>query len=427
MIMDQKTAKFATQINWPLDRIKDLTEKIGSGVTPAGGAASYQDDGIPFLRSQNIHFGGLRLDDVAFISDEIHQEMAGSRLRENDVLLNITGASIGRCTFLPDGFGEGNVNQHVCIIRPTSKLDYRFLNYCLSAPWGQDQILSSFTGASRQGLGQRDLGEIQIPLPPQLDQRRIVAYLDKNCVAIDAAIEAKKKQLETLDVLRKSIIHKAVTRGLDDSVELKDSGVDYLGWIPKHWVVDRLKDVVNLRNIKTDENSEAEDYLELEDIEQGTGKIISKRNTLEVESAVTLFKKGDVLFGKLRPYLEKYYFAEFDGKCTGEILAFEPIKTQGRFLLYCFASPWFIGQCNMSAYGAKMPRVNWPTQLAKINMPLPPKEEQHYIADYLDVKCTEIDSLRKNITDQISTLEQYRKSLIHECVTGKRRIGADDI
>jgi type I restriction enzyme S subunit len=162
----QLSPGLAAQTVWPVDRIKDHASKIGSGITPSGGAASYLDAGIPLLRSQNVHFDGLRLDDVAYIAEETHEEMSGTKLRARDVLLNITGASIGRCTFVPDGFGEGNVNQHVCIIRPAAKLNYKFLSYCLSAPWGQDQVFSSFTGASRQGLGQRDLGKIELPLPP---------------------------------------------------------------------------------------------------------------------------------------------------------------------------------------------------------------------------------------------------------------------
>ena len=129
--------------------------------------------------------------------------------------------------------------------------------------------------------------------------------------------------------------------------------------VPNGWTFDRLKDVVSLRNEKSSEASAEEDYLELEDIESGTGKILSRRNTLEVESAVTVFKKGDVLFGKLRPYLEKYYHTDLDGKCTGEILAFKPERVSGRFLFYCVGSRWFIERCNTLAYGAKMPRVSW--------------------------------------------------------------------
>src|SRR2546422_11587618 len=113
---------------------------------------------------------------------------------------------------------------------------------------------------------------------------------------------------------------------------MKTSHDNFLDALPDGWRFDRFKDVVMLRTEKTDEASAEEDYLELEDLESGTGRILSRRNTLEVESAVTLFKQGDVLFGKLRPYLEKIYFAEFDGKCTGEILAFKPERIKGRFL-----------------------------------------------------------------------------------------------
>ena len=241
MSIIQPSSQLAAQTDWPVDRIKDNALKIGSGITPTGGAASYLADGIPLLRSQNVHFDGLRLDDVAFIAEETHEEMSGSKLRPRDVLLNITGASIGRCTFVPDGFGEGNVNQHVCIIRPAAKLNYKFLTYCLSAPWGQDQVFSSFTGASRQGLGQRDLGGIQMPLPPLPDQQRIVAYLDASCAAIDAAMASKRRQLEILDAIRKAIITNAVTVGVASSVDRRNSGIEWIGDIPRHWKVEKLK------------------------------------------------------------------------------------------------------------------------------------------------------------------------------------------
>lgn len=175
--------------------------------------------------------------------------------------------------------------------------------------------------------------------------------------------------------------------------------------LPEGWRYDRLKDIVTVRNEKTDVSSDLEDYLELEDIEQGTGRILNRRNTLEVISAVTLFKKGDVLFGKLRPYLEKYYEAEFDGKCTGEILAFKPDRIDGAYLRYCVGSPWFIERCNMLAYGAKMPRVNWPTQLAQFNIPLPLRTEQERIAAYLDASCAAIDAAVAAKQSQIDSLD----------------------
>jgi type I restriction enzyme S subunit len=191
----------------------------------------------------------------------------------------------------------------------------------------------------------------------------------------------------------------------------------FLDTLPNGWDFDRLKDVVALRNEKTDEASADEDYLELEDLESGTGRILSCRNTLEVESAVTLFRRGDVLFGKLRPYLEKYYEAEFDGKCTGEILAFKPERIASRFLFYCVGSRWFIERCNALAYGAKMPRVSWPTQLSQFNIPLPPMPEQWRIAAYLDASCAAIDAAVAAKRRQLDTLDALGTTLVYEMVT----------
>lgn len=191
----------------------------------------------------------------------------------------------------------------------------------------------------------------------------------------------------------------------------------FLAELPDGWTFDRFKDIALLRNERTDEASEVEDYLELEDLESGTGRILNRRNTMDVVSDVTVFKKGDVLFGKLRPYLEKYYVAEFDGKCTGEILAFKPKRIESRFLFYCMASSWFIERCNMLAYGAKMPRVNWPTQLAQFNLPIPPLSEQQRITAYLDASCKAIDAAVDAKRRQIETLNAINKAIITKAVT----------
>jgi type I restriction enzyme, S subunit len=212
------TAHFQALLNrifkkkdWPRERIKDVAIKIGSGITPNGGAAGYLDEGIPLLRSQNVHFDGLRLDDVAFISRETHAAMSNSQLKPRDVLINITGASIGRCTFVPEDFGEGNVNQHVCIIRGNHKIDHRFLAAFLSSPVGQRQILSSFTGASRQGLGHKDLGLIRIPLPGIELQHSVVSEMVKQECQHKQICSNIESQIDALVAYRKSLIHECVT------------------------------------------------------------------------------------------------------------------------------------------------------------------------------------------------------------------------
>jgi type I restriction enzyme S subunit len=160
-------------------RVKLLATKIGSGKTPAGGAETYQDSGVIFLRSQNIHFDGLRLDDVAYIDPGVHREMFGTRVVPGDVLLNITGASLGRVTHFPDGLGEANVNQHVCIIRPNGSLDSRYLSYALSARTSQGQIISMQVGGNRDGLNFEQVGNLEIPVPGIETQRRIADLMPR--------------------------------------------------------------------------------------------------------------------------------------------------------------------------------------------------------------------------------------------------------
>ncbi|MET7902615.1 restriction endonuclease subunit S [Streptomyces sp. NPDC005355] len=179
-------------------RVKLLATKIGSGKTPAGGAETYQDSGVIFLRSQNIHFDGLRLDDVAYIDKSVHREMRGTRVIPGDVLLNITGASLGRVTHFPEGLGDANVNQHVCIIRPNGTLDSRYLSYALSARTSQGQILSMQVGGNRDGLNFEQVGNLEIPVPDVETQRRIADFLDAETARIGKLAMLQREALELL-------------------------------------------------------------------------------------------------------------------------------------------------------------------------------------------------------------------------------------
>lgn len=204
---------------------------------------------------------------------------------------------------------------------------------------------------------------------------------------------------------------------MTDNEAMQESGFEWIGAIPQEWRLDRLKDIVSLRDEKSTEKSEVEDYLELEDLEQGTGRLLSVRNTTNVESAVMKFYKGDVLFCKLRPYLRKYHLATFDGKCTGEILAFKPERIDPKFLVYFIASDGFIKVCTAMSYGAKMPRVNYPKQLALLPVCLPSIEEQKAIAAYLEQRCGKLDAIIAIKQQQIKTLDALRQSIIYHSVT----------
>ena len=201
--------------HWEVKRLKFLANKVGSGVTPRGGASVYQKDGIPLLRSQNIHFEGLKLDDVAYISEEIHNEMSGSKVKPNDVSLNITGASIGRCCIVPSDFGEANVNQHVCIIRPNRQIESGFLHNYISSDNGQVQIFSSEKGISREGLNFEQLKGFQVLLPPIADQKDIKDYIESATTKIDQTISNIEKQIDLLQEYRTALISEVVTGKID--------------------------------------------------------------------------------------------------------------------------------------------------------------------------------------------------------------------
>ena len=152
--------------DWEVVRLGECVTHVGSGVTPRGGKSVYTTTGITFLRSQNVHFDGLRLDDVVYIPQETDDVMRRSRVKPDDVLLNITGASIGRCTTAPVDMGPANVNQHVCIIRTTEALNPRFLSKWLSTPRSQKEIDDTQTGQSRQGLNYQQVRQLSMVLPP---------------------------------------------------------------------------------------------------------------------------------------------------------------------------------------------------------------------------------------------------------------------
>jgi len=167
---DKPHYPFELPKGWVWTTIEDVCSKIGSGSTPKG--SNYSKEGIPFFRSQNVYNSGIVMSDIKYISDEIHQMMIGTEVVANDLLLNITGGSLGRCAVIPSNFEKGNVSQHVCILRPIV-IKPEFL-HCF--------ILSSFfaksmkiTGSGREGLPKYNLEKMLLPLPPEQEQERIVA------------------------------------------------------------------------------------------------------------------------------------------------------------------------------------------------------------------------------------------------------------
>ena len=185
---------------WELKQLGEGVTHVGSGVTPRGGISVYTASGIPFLRSQNVHFDGLSLEDVVYISTEVDDSMHRSRVQPGDVLLNITGASIGRCTIAPIDLGPANVNQHVCIIRTTEGFNSRFVWKWLSTPRSQREIDEMQTGQSRQGLNYQQVRQLTIARPPRTEQDSIVEMLS----GLDATLEKVRQERDGLQSLKTS-------------------------------------------------------------------------------------------------------------------------------------------------------------------------------------------------------------------------------
>lgn len=202
--------------HWEAKRTKFSVSYIGSGKTPKGGSEVYVQEGIMILRSQNVHDRGLRLDDVAYITDEADSAQAASRVRAGDVLLNITGASIGRTSIVPTPFPQANVNQHVCILRPIRDLvTSEYLHLLLCSRQAKDQISSLENGTSREGLNFTQVGGLLFAFPPVKEQITIVSNLAITVDAIDRLSEKVMSAIERLVEYRSTVITNAVTGKID--------------------------------------------------------------------------------------------------------------------------------------------------------------------------------------------------------------------
>lgn len=198
------------------------------------------------------------------------------------------------------------------------------------------------------------------------------------------------------------------------SEQMKPSGIDWIGDIPIDWEIGKVRFVTALRGEKGF-YTEKDKYIGLENISSYTGEYLSSET--EYDSGIyDVYKKGDLLFNKLRPYLAKALIANDDGFCTGELEVISEYKGDKRYLFYYLLSDGFLKMVDASTYGTKMPRANW-DYIKNFSIPLLPSKEQQAIADYLDKQCNKIDGIISDLETQIDTLQCYKKSLILETVT----------
>ncbi|AEW85369.1 restriction modification system DNA specificity domain-containing protein [Flavobacterium columnare ATCC 49512] len=402
--------------NWELKRVKDIINKIGSGVTPKGGSEVYVDFGIPLIRSQNVYDDGLRLDDVSFIDEETNNKMKSSQLKPNDILINITGASIGRSCVVPKNIEIANINQHIIYLRVKEKY-VPFITYYIKSNVVKEYINLIQAGTSKEALNMGQAINIPVVIPDFNTQNAIVSFIENKTQAIDKKINLLNLKTNYYKEYRKSIINESVTKGLDKNVIFKNSDINYINDIPKHWKIERIKDLFNI----------------------GRGRVIGQELLVE-EGKYPVYSSQTENNGCLG-YIETYDFDNdlltwtTDGANAGTVF-----RRSGKFNCTNVCGTLIPKRRNLDldyvvyalqesathnkridTNGAKI--MN--NEMAVINIAFPPLKEQTEIAKYLDAKTQTIDKIVENINTQIITLKELRKTLINDVVTGKIKVTQD--
>ena len=375
------------------------------------------------IGGEHIQNGRFHLDEnLRIVPIDFYKKRKTGWVVPGDTLLVKDGATIGKSMYVGCMPKRAMmVNEHVFVLRPRG-IENRFLSYLIQSQTVQDTIWSLNVAAAQPGLS-RDFAKHVFVTVTQHDRQRAIAdYLDTETRRIDALVEKNQRLVELLKERRLAIITQAVTKGLDHGVAMKDSSIEWLGEIPVHWQVKRLKHVATIREDKLNRKPDNSVYVGLEDMESWSGRLNIKSDTNNIESNVNLFSARDVLFGKLRPYLAKVAIAPVDGVSTTEIVAIRAFAdTSADFLFYRLLNRQLIDYADGMTYGAKMPRVS-PEQLGNSPHPIPPLSEQRGIADFLDAETARIDTLVSKLQRQIDLLTERRQAVITAAVTGKLEI-----
>ena len=307
------------------------------------------------------------------------------------------------------------------LVFQSSELDMNFLYYAIQSDSFIEEVNTSTYGSKMPRASWEYIKNMRIAFPTSLvEQQKIAGFLDKKTAQLDKAKNLLEEQIQKLKDYRASLIYETVTKGLDKTVPMKDSGIDWIGRVPQGWEISKIRYLVTTRSEKRITDSSIP-YIGLENIESQTGKFVE--TGIQVDKSENIVVEiGDVLFGKLRPYLRKFWRATFPSTASSEFLVFQSSELDMNFLYYAIQSDSFIEEVNTSTYGSKMPRASWEyIKNMKIAFSTNPVEQQK-IADFLDKKTVQIDQLIQIKNKQIENINKQRQTLIYDYVTGKRRV-----
>ena len=322
----------------------------------------------------------------------------------------------------------GIVSPAYIVLSKQSKakdLVVRYSMYHFLSMWQREIFNQMGDNGVRSSLNTKELLNIPHPFPSIYEQKRIVTFLDAQCAEIDAVLEKTRASIEEYKKLKQAVITQAVTKGIRGDRPMKNSGIEWIGDIPAEWSLVPFSKFARV-SANLVNPSDYQDYLQVspENIEKDSGKLLPCKTVSEVgvESWNHFFHKGQILYSKIRPKLNKVCIAPFDGLCSADMY---PIDTDNisKFVVYTILSNDFNQQVAMITENrVKMPKINQ-KELSKIIVVLPANRmEQQEIVDYLDGECGKIDSLIAKKQQYLTEIENYKKSLIYEYVTGKKEV-----
>ncbi len=409
-----------------------------------------KNSGVYWLGEIPSHWKVMRLKDIADLrsgdgitSDDIsptgeYPVFGGNGLRGYTDSYNHEGyyPLIGRqgalCGNINYAKGKFWASEHAVVVSAIIKYDTLWLGELLRV-----MNLNQYSNAAAQpGLAVDRIRFLRIPFPPYEEQERIAAYLDASCTAIDATIAVKRKQIEALDAVRGSLIEEAVTKGIHRGAPMKHVNEDWITEIPTHWDVYRIKRIVSRVDYGISQSTESEGrhpVLKMGHIQRGEIEFRDLDFVDNVADGLVL-ETGDLLYNRTNSPDQVAKAAVFR-RSKSDAVTFASylvrLRTNHRadpyFLNYLVNSNGFLSFARKLAIPSVQQSNLNSTRYCRIFVPCPPIEEQREIATYLDEKVHEAQDVADSIQSQIDTLTAYRKSLIHECVTGKRRIAQPEL
>jgi type I restriction enzyme, S subunit len=394
------------------ERLGKLLSKVGSGVTPKGGSDSYVSQGVPLIRSQNVLWGKLSTEGIAFIDAQQHAKMSGSFVMPNDVLLNITGASIGRACVVPSCLGEANVNQHVCILRAGDKLDSEYLSNFLISQQGQREIALFQAGGNREGLNYEQVRSFEIPLPPLAEQRKIAEILrtwDEAIETAEAELKAKQERKRWLmqavlsGSLRLKGCNKAWEKKRLDQVGTIVPGGTPSTSIPEYWNGDvPWVTPTEISKLKTPYIYDTEALITSEGVRNSSAALLPADSLIVCTRATV----GVCAINKV-PMTTNQGFKSVVPESIDDTL----------FLYYVLNS--MQSTFNRLAQGSTFLEIS-KTQFEKITIIWPSADERRLIASLMRTCDEQIES----IGEAIEVLRAQKRGLMQKLLTGEVRVAA---